>query len=81
MVWCIRTTKTDVSRLCVAHTKLKICAGTHWRGLETSLSGCGHQGFSLHSEETNKVRFFLILSRVKKLSKSNDVYVQNILFL
>ena len=41
----------------------------------------GNQGLSSYSEETKKVRFFVIRSQLKKLSKSNYVHVHNKTFL
>jgi hypothetical protein len=70
-VWCIRTTKTDVCRLCVA------LAWKRGRWTETNTNTSGNQGLSSHSEETKKGKVVVILKKKKKkLSKSNNVHVQ-----
>jgi len=72
--WC--TSSTD--RLCVART---VTVGTSLRGcgLETSPETVhiGNQGkFAFGRNKKGKV--FRILSKLKKLSKSNDVHAQNV---
>jgi len=51
--------------------------------METNTKECtfGSQGLSSRSKDTKKVRFFLSLSQLKKLSKSGDVHAQNKMFL
>ena len=49
--------------------------GIDWK-LAEKQSAFRNQGLISHSEETKKGKIFVILSQLKKLSKSNDVNAQ-----
>jgi hypothetical protein len=53
--------------------------GIDWK-LAEKQSAFRNQGLISHSEETKKGKIFVILSQLKKLSKSNDVNAQKCFF-